>query len=504
MLSSRSNVENIHSNKDIQSDKDKQSGKDKQSDKDKHSDRDRDRDKDHDRDRYKDQNKMKEHDRDKDKNRTKYQNRMKEHDRDKDITKDQNRMKESDRDNYSENDVNDNDNGRSFNFSENNLFGIGNNSAVGDKTYINNNKKVEMFGHSDSHQNYDNNNPIINNLKFSNINFADIQANETNQFLVNNNQVQDGGLNLNSINADINPIKDNNMFVTLSDSKFKFFDENKRSVGEFSVDHIMKYVGDPHDYKKQFMKHLNGKEYTDARYLIKNVLCEIEYDSRIKYANINIKNHTQSPFMGDVEMIINLNNLLSDFEKGKLYTELNYVDQKNRGKVEQLIKQFNYSMLNYTIGLVNIVNDQIKDDPTKEELKKQLMMYSTNTVSKISNFVQSQLNTVVKNNEKLEKMMFTSIKLKSLINDKLDKLSNQLNKPIEQKQDQYRDKEPQLGGKSDNYKDITLSSLDSNDSKNRVYNENSYESTIELSHSVDNLDYNYSDDESCGGSIDCL
>lgn len=392
--------------------------------------------------------------------------------------------------NKSDNTKSDNTKSHSFYPSENNVFNMGSNSEIYNNAILNNNKQIKEYN---SDNNFEEDNPIINNLKFSNINFAQPDPQPTTH-------------NLNLI--DTNPVLGgyNNMFVTFSDNRFKLFNETKQHVGEFSVDHIMKYISETHDHKKQFMKHLSEQEYKDAKHIIKNFVCDTEYDNRIKYTNINIKNHTQSPFMGDLEMIINLNNLVGIFEQNKLNKELDYVDPQNRGKIEQLIKRFNYTMLNYTMGVVDLVNDQIKGDSTKEALKKQLMMYSVNTVSKISGFVQNQLNTVVKNNEKLEKMMFTSIKLKSIINDKLDKLSNKLD--IQQVIPKPQipvpfPVPPQQTGGQDNFKEITLSSLESNPPSPR-YSPSS-ESSIELTHSVDsNFEYNYSDDDTCRGSINSI
>ena len=219
---------------------------------------------------------------------------------------------------------------------------------------------------------------------------------------------------------------DGKIFVNMSGNKFNIYNTNKQPIGSFNVDHLMRFIAENYDTKQQFMRQINSKEYKDAKQIIKTFLCSTTFDPKINYVNINLISHNDSAFMGDIEMIIKLNKLIQIFVKSKLQDELKYVDPNNRKRIEHIINQFMYMMLNYTMGLIDIISCEIKDNPSKKELALELIKYSIGIMYRISKFVQEQLVIVVNNNKDVEKLMIMSMKMRSILDTKLDKLLNQI------------------------------------------------------------------------------
>lgn len=273
----------------------------------------------------------------------------------------------------------------------------------------------------------------------------------------------------------IDKSSDKKIIVNLSGSKFNFYDDSKKHMGSFTVDHLIRFIGEPYDVKKQFMRQINPKDYSDAKELIENFVCTVSYDPKIGYATINLKSHNDSAFMGDVEMIVKLNKFLQTFVKSKLQDELKFVDQAHRKRIEHIVNQFMYMMLNYTMGLIEIVSSEIKDNPNKKGLALELVKYSIGTMYRISKFVQEQLVMVVGNNKDIEKLMLMSVKMRSIMDVKLTKLLEQV--------ELQNSRLAQAGGASDEDDSSEIVNLNSSESESSY--ETSYEnSSIELSRSV--------------------
>jgi hypothetical protein len=81
-------------------------------------------------------------------------------------------------------------------------------------------------------------------------------------------------------------------------------------------------------------------------------------------------------------------------------------------------------MLNYTLGIISLISDDIKDDVNKKELKKNLLNYSINIVYRISKFVQEQVGVAINMNEELEKIFLINLKLKNILINKFDNFIN--------------------------------------------------------------------------------
>jgi hypothetical protein len=219
-------------------------------------------------------------------------------------------------------------------------------------------------------------------------------------------------------------------------NKFSVLDQNNTSIGYFTIHHIAKYLGDYYDKKSQYLKNLDINVYKKAKELIKTLLFKINYNIKNNYADIILHDYLKSGFMGDIELLIKLNNQLYKYTIESMQHDLAYVDFNNRQKIEQNIKKFMFMMLNYTLKLIAIVSEQIKDNDAKKELKEHLVNYSIGIVYRINIFVQEQLKIINNQNKIIKESLDSNLEIKNVLKNKLDILINNIQKehtPYKQK-----------------------------------------------------------------------
>ena len=214
------------------------------------------------------------------------------------------------------------------------------------------------------------------------------------------------------------------LMITVNEKlgKISVYDDNNNLIGYFTIDHIIKYLGDIYDTKQQFLKDINQDVFKKAKDLIKKLIFKLNYNKKDKYADIILYDYTKSGFMGDVEILVRLNNLLHKYQVENMQNDLSKLDTHNRVKIEQNIRKFIFIMLNYTLKLISIIGDKIKDNAEKTELKEKLLNYSINTNYKINLFVQEQLKIINKQNKVIKDTLDMNLNIKKEIKVNLDKL----------------------------------------------------------------------------------
>ena len=222
-------------------------------------------------------------------------------------------------------------------------------------------------------------------------------------------------------------ISDNNnkkLMVTINDKlmKISVFDDKNNLIGYFTIEHIIKYLGNIYDTKQQFLKDIDPDTYKKAKELIKRMIFKLNYNKKDKYTDIILYDYTKSGFMGDVELLVKLNDLLYKYQTQHLQNYLSKVEIHDRVKIEQNIRKFIFILLNYTLKLISVISDKIKDNTDKKDLKEKLLNYSISTNYKINLFVQEQLKIIHNQNKVVKDALDTNLKIKQEIKNNLDQL----------------------------------------------------------------------------------
>ena len=165
---------------------------------------------------------------------------------------------------------------------------------------------------------------------------------------------------------------------------------------------------------------------TMTQYLITHLVGGI--DPRTVYGFL-LKNQNESPFMSDVESVIRLNNALYHFEIKELSSFLDKYESDDREKVERVVKHFVYSMLHHTLKILNLVSEQIKNDPTQKELKSNVLNYTIGIVYRISRFVYDEISYIGSQLKRVNDNYRLVVKSREELGIKIDKLIDTFNKP---------------------------------------------------------------------------
>ena len=206
-------------------------------------------------------------------------------------------------------------------------------------------------------------------------------------------------------------------------NKFIVVNEDGKDLGYFTIEHIIKYLSHPYEDKDTFvLPELDDATFQKAKELIKLLIFKLEYNKKNKASRIVVLDYNQSGFMSDIELLVKLNDMLYKYLENYLNNVLSKVHKSNRVNIEKNIKKLVYLLLNYTLKLISIISEKLKDTSDREALKKQLIRYSISLVYRISTFVQEQLQIFNDKNKSLKELMIYNIEIKEEIKDKLNKL----------------------------------------------------------------------------------
>lgn len=219
--------------------------------------------------------------------------------------------------------------------------------------------------------------------------------------------------------------------------KYSVFDESNNLIGYFTIEHIIKYLGQIYDTKNQFIKNIDINTYNKSKELIKTLIFKLKYSKKDKYVDFEFKDYTTSGFMGDIELLIKLNNLLYLYQNEHLQTELSKVDLHDRAKIEINVNKFIFLLLNYTLKLISITSDKLKNIPENKELKDNLLNYSISLVYRINLFVQEQLKVIHNQNKSIKESIDNSTNIKQTIKNKITELVENIKLQNELKQTRH-------------------------------------------------------------------
>jgi hypothetical protein len=165
---------------------------------------------------------------------------------------------------------------------------------------------------------------------------------------------------------------------------FSFLNHVGDIVGSFSVPQLIKYLTESES--SEFIQRIDQETYRESSRIIEQYLLRKETNRIVLLAN------TESPFMGDVEMLIRLNKALYNFEQNELHERLEKIEsEKIRRRVTLILKRTFYLLLSHTLRVIFIATDAVRNDLGKMELKDHFINYSIGIVYRLAQYVQDQI-----------------------------------------------------------------------------------------------------------------
>ncbi len=211
------------------------------------------------------------------------------------------------------------------------------------------------------------------------------------------------------------------------DCKFTFYNSNRSILGSFNFKQILKYIGrqiEPSFYN-----------FVDSGYseeLIKSMLGEVLIDPITGKINIMLKSHLESPFMGNLDLLIRLNNCFCNYEHKELLLDIATLhNEKIQYNIKLSIKQFIYLLINHTLKIISIASEEIKNDPIQEQMRQKLLKYSVALTYRISSFMKEHLDNYNNQYKSLYEQMQKLANIKNTINNKINNLEAKINKQNE-------------------------------------------------------------------------
>lgn len=202
------------------------------------------------------------------------------------------------------------------------------------------------------------------------------------------------------------------------DQEFSFFTPSFSLIGSFTSDQLVKYLVDPIDTDNRF---LSDVKYQKAKEIIKRFVGSPGPSK----GKLTLLDANSSPFMGNVEMLIRLNNNLHEFEQRVLPKIIPIIDRPYASEIKNVINKFIYYMLNHTMKMISIGSSK-GGEKMSQGMKNNLSNYSIGTVYRISQYVDQQLSTNVEIQEKLIQQLKNIETVKNKLNYKMDNITKLL------------------------------------------------------------------------------
>ncbi len=201
-------------------------------------------------------------------------------------------------------------------------------------------------------------------------------------------------------------------------SEFSFYNFNRQLIGSFNVLQLFKYLNNDID-TYLVGTHVGASEEVINKYIY-NALKDVNN-------TCELISHIESPFTGNVELLIKLYADILKVEQ-ELNNELLSKPVEIAEKIKEKRSRFIYNLLTRILKLSNTLIDKIDStqDITTKEMKDTLIRYSVGSVYKLSQLIKEdvsikslQLDNVNTNIDKL-------LKIQQSMTEKIDKVKESI------------------------------------------------------------------------------
>lgn len=180
---------------------------------------------------------------------------------------------------------------------------------------------------------------------------------------------------------------------------YQIYNHQRELMGAFKLDHLIKFMSGGN-----FLTDLDNYEYEKGLSMIKTFVSE---DGK------QIMNNSSSPFMGNLDMVIRMNEGLHRFKKNRINDQLEKVPED---KIESVTKSFNDVCDRFNKYTLNLINKGLSHHVNiKPSVKTHMLRYSGDVILRMNNDIQSrnkaladrfnQLNTLLEQSQDLKKIL---------------------------------------------------------------------------------------------------
>lgn len=207
------------------------------------------------------------------------------------------------------------------------------------------------------------------------------------------------------------------------DKKFMFYDRNKNFLGSFSVYEFIKYITS--HINTLFLPEIN---FEPNRFIIEKYVCIVKYNekSSCKYI-INMLNYFESPFMGNIEILIKLYTFIHEYENEELQKELSKLSTNEAPKVLKFFNNMLYTLLDHILKIIAaLINKLSSNDNPK--IKDSLLNYSVAIMYRLSKFIKYESDSKMDELSILNHDLLRIGEIQTTLSTKIDALQKLIDK----------------------------------------------------------------------------
>ena len=220
----------------------------------------------------------------------------------------------------------------------------------------------------------------------------------------------------------------NTLIVSFDETKYKFdlfnqYNDSKNYIGSFDIYQLIKYI------TQNVPKYLENIECTTCDSIIEKYICKIDTETNL----ITLQNHIESQFMGDINSLLKLYKCVNDFVINRFENELkkSMCSSDESKLVSMCIKQFLFMLLCHSLKIIAQIIQVITHNPEKQMIRFQLMEYSIGIMNKINTFMKIEFKKKTDELFKLIELSKKTTSIKLSLAEKMDKLNNNIIKQNE-------------------------------------------------------------------------
>lgn len=196
------------------------------------------------------------------------------------------------------------------------------------------------------------------------------------------------------------------ILVKVNNNKFTIYTNDKKIIGEFSIYQLLKYIVVSQTESKTFLSNI---DYIEAINIINKYVCIVN-DKNIKLLTYN-----ESPFMGDINLLLRMLNGIYNFKEHEGLTDNE--SEKN------VIINFIIILSQYCLELIYDII-KIMDKDNGNNMKEKLTMYSVIIINKVNNIILNKMNNEKAAINLLNKKIDEVKNTKQLLMEKINDINN--------------------------------------------------------------------------------
>ncbi len=247
------------------------------------------------------------------------------------------------------------------------------------------------------------------------------QSNEIQKSIINDNNRINSNNNI-EIHNTTNQNSDLILIYNDNDERFTFYDNTNTMLGSFNFRQIVRYI-----VKQISADFIRDIDVGFSEELIELMIGEISLDPITGHSHVKLLSHMESPFMGNISMLIKLNNLFFKYENNINNDLATITNETIKKKICNFVDEFAYLIANHTLRVIAIASEELKYMSNDVDMKMKLLHNSSFITHRISQYILKNNNDINLQNNRLANNIAKIKKMRKHVVGKIHLLEKKIN-----------------------------------------------------------------------------